>query len=69
MFPSYMIDKILLKITKILICVGLIFYTLGIAIAFYVGYNVIILDKDLGGGSSNWKRIERIHERLHKEGQ
>jgi hypothetical protein len=64
-----MIDKILSKLTKILICVGLTFYTMGIVIALYVGYNVVILDKDLGGGKSNWKRLEKIHERLHSDGQ
>ena len=66
-----MLDKVLSQVTKVAIGVGLAFWAIGIGIGLYVGFNVIVLDKDFGSGRFSGKRIQRlekIHDRLHHSG-
>ena len=57
------------KLTKVVIGIGLTFWAVGIGIGLYVGFSVIVLNKDFGGGKVSGKRIERlekIHNHLHR---
>jgi len=63
-------DKVLDKFTKVLIGVGLSFWAIGIGIGLYVGFSVIVLDKDFDGrgkvGGKRMERLEKIHNHLHR---
>ena len=66
-----MLDKVLTQVTKVAIGIGLAFWAIAIGIGLYVGFNVIVLDKDFGSGRFSGKRIQRlekIHDRLHHSG-
>ena len=58
------------NLTKVVIGIGLTFWAVGIGIGLYVGFSVIVLNKDFGGrGKVSGKRIERlekIHNHLHR---
>ena len=53
------------KLIKGMIGLGLTFWAIGIGIALYVGFSVIVLDKDFGGKGRVGSK-HRHHMRMHR---